>query len=87
MKIRVRLAFRQEGAFWNAYMANLGTLKDAKLIGSILLGAAKKDPRVEKGFKDLMKLTLGNAILEVTGELTDDWTEQPAPESERSGNT
>ncbi len=38
----VRLALRQEGAFWNAYLAQADTMVGAKLIGSIVLGAVKK---------------------------------------------
>lgn len=32
---RMRIAFREEGKFWNAYAAQLGSMENAVLLGSI----------------------------------------------------
>ena len=84
--MKVRLALRHEGEWWNAYLARENTMKDAKLIGAILFGAAKKSPEVKQMFMDLMQRVLADAIEETTGTAPDKWDVSPAPESERSGH-
>jgi len=85
-KMKVRLALREEGNFWNAYMAQMGTMDNAKLIGSIVLGAAMKDPKIKQDFMNLMMRVMGLAIKEVSGSEPEKWETTTAPESERSGN-
>jgi hypothetical protein len=86
MKMKIRLALREEGNSWNAYMALTDTMEGAKLIGSIAAGAIHKDPEIKNDFMDLMKRVLALAIKETTGEAPDFWRTGPAPESERGGN-
>jgi len=86
MKMRIRLALREEGNFWNAYMALTDTMDGAKLIGSIVIGAVNKDLEIKNDFMDLMKRVLALAIKETTGETPDTWHTGPAPDSERGGN-
>lgn len=84
--MKIRLALREEGRFWNAYLAHANTMDDAMLIGSIMIGAARKNPDVLNGFKALMEQVIADAIKDVTGKAPASMVTQPAPESERSGN-
>lgn len=86
-KMNVRIAFREEGNFWNAYLALPDTMVNAKLIGSISMGAVARNPEIKKAFMDTMKMTLADAVEIVTGEPPDHWDERSAPESERSGHS
>lgn len=85
-KMPIRLALRHEGHFWNAYMAMTDSMENAKLIGSIAMGAVTKDVELRDRFKQLMMDVLQLAIVEVTGVEPDEWTEQPAPDKDRSGH-
>jgi len=85
--MKIRLALRQEGSFWNAYLALPDTMENAKLIGSISMGAVVQDQKIKKDFMKLMQRVLGNAIKDTTGEKPKDWVVSSAPESERSGHS
>jgi hypothetical protein len=85
--MKVRLALREEGSFWNAYMALENTMDGAKLIGSILIGAARKDPQIKAAFMAVMQQTLANAVQDVTGKAPDAWDVHSAPEAERAGHS
>ena len=82
----IRLAFREEGEFWNCYLALPDSMKDAKLLGCILMGAVKRHPNVKTAFMDAMKLALANAAEDLTGVRPDEFLEERAPEGERSGH-
>ena len=84
-RIGIRLALRHEGDFWNAYIAHEHTMKDARLIGSVLIGAAR-NPEIKHGFMELMQSVMAMGIEEVSGEAPEWNAPQAAPESERSGN-
>lgn len=84
--MKIRLALREEGSFWNAYLAMSDTMDGAKLIGSIMIGAARKNPEIKAAFQALMQQVLADAIEDVTGEAPDKWDVQRGPESERAGN-
>ena len=84
--MQIRLALREEGGFWNAYIAQIGTMDGAKRIGSIAIGAAKKNPAVKEEFLDLMKRVLADTVEDMTGSAPEAWDIIPAPESERAGN-
>jgi len=85
--IGIRLALRREGALWNAYVANEGTMDRAFLIGSIALGAVTAHPEIKDGFMQLMKQVLAVAVEDVIGKPLAEWEEKPAPEHERSGHS
>jgi hypothetical protein len=85
-KLGVRIAFREEGLMWNAYMALPDTMAGAKLLGSILMAPAARDPAIKEKFMEVMKQVLALAITDLTGQYPDEWYEKPAPEGERSGN-
>lgn len=84
--LAIRLALREEGTMWNAYMAQEGTMEGAKLIGSIVVGAVATDAEIKAAFMDLMKGVMALAVKEVTGEEVKEWGTKPAPKSERGGN-
>jgi len=79
--MRVRLAFRVEGNFWNCYLALDDTMKGAHLIGSITMGAVKQDDGIKSAFMQVMK-----QVMALTIGRSPEWDERPAPESERSGH-
>jgi hypothetical protein len=65
MKSSYRLALRDEGKFWNAYVAEVGTMDGARLIGSLLMDIARI-PAHKEAFISLMKAAL-TSILEMSG--------------------
>lgn len=82
----VRLAIRREGKYVNAYLAQIGTMDDAVLLGSILHRLAQNADYFD-AWKACMKHGFGIAIEEVTGGTIASFEERPGPEHERSGNT
>lgn len=84
--MKLRLALRHEGDFWNAYIALANTMDGAKLIGSMLIGPAMKNPEIKQTFKDLMQQVMADGIEAMTGKAPEEFVTTPAPESERSGN-
>ena len=85
-KMPIRLALRHEGQWWNAYMALPDTMEGAKLIGSILIGAAR-DEKIKRAFMDVMTATMAVAIKDVTGKYPDEWHESDAPPHEKAGHS
>lgn len=85
--MKVRVAFREEGNFWNAYMARSDTMEGAKLIGSIAMGAVVKDKKTKDDFMKIMQRVLALAIKGATGQKIKDWEITPGPESEKSGHS
>ena len=85
--MKIRIALREEGKFWNAYLALADTMEGAKLIGSISMGAVRNDKKVKDDFLKLMKRVMSNAIKDTTGTKPTDWEIGPAPEAERSGHS
>ncbi len=84
--MNIRLALREEGSFWNAYLAKTDSMDGAKLIGSISIGAVKKNPEAKAAFQALMQQILADAVEHVTGEPPEKWDIGPAPEAERAGH-
>jgi hypothetical protein len=82
----MRLALREEGPFWNAYLALPNTMHGARLIGSIAIGPMKRNEKLREHFKALMKECLAEAIKELTGKTPGSFREGPAPEAERAGH-
>jgi hypothetical protein len=85
--ISIRLAFREEGTFWNAYLALPGTMEGAKLMGSIGMGAVRKNQELKDQFMKLMQQALADAVQELTGEEITEWKTFLAPEAERAGHS
>lgn len=86
-RIQIRLALREEGSFWNAYLTLPDTMKDAKLIGSIMIAPVRNNPEIKDAFMAVMKRVLADAIEDMTGERPVTWMTEAAPESERSGHS
>ena len=86
-KLKIRLAFREEGSFWNAYLALPNTMDGAKLIGSIAIGAVKGNSGIKTKFMDVMKDIIAEAIKDTTGTVVDDWSTEHAAEAERAGHS
>lgn len=82
----LRLAIREEGPFINAYLAQPGTMKDAKLIGSISTGLCKMDRQFFEQFKDTMARATIALTEAATGAAVVFGGERPAPEHERAGH-
>jgi hypothetical protein len=81
-----RLALRQEGTLWNAYLATSDSMDNAMLLGSIKLSVVKNSEVRKREFMDLMTAVVADAVKETTG-LDPLFAERPAPESERSGHS
>jgi len=81
--MNVRLAFREEGPLWNVYLANAGTMANAKPVGSLAIGAVRRNESIKRDFMELMKRVLADAV----EEMPDSWEERPAPEHERAGHS
>lgn len=83
--MKMRLALREEGSFWNAYIASEGTMEGAIHLGSIAIGAAKANPEIKDRFMQLMQDAFSDAASRSLGQPIDEWSVGPAPEHERAG--
>jgi hypothetical protein len=84
--MQMRLAFREEGNFWSAYVAQMGTMDGSFLLGSIMFGVVANNPDRKAAFMGLMKDAFADAVQDVTGKRPEEWDERSAPESERAGH-
>lgn len=85
--MNIRLALREEGAWWNAYLARYDTMDGVKLIGSIAIGAARRNPEVKAAFQSVMQQAVSDAIEDLTGKAPSEWDVHSAPEAERAGHS
>jgi hypothetical protein len=84
-QLAMRLSFRIEGEFVNAYMAKPDTMDGATLLGSMRKSMLDESTEVWEQWKDLMRLAFGNMIKGALG-IDPEWGgEKKAPEHERSG--
>jgi hypothetical protein len=84
-QMAMRLSFRHEGEFVNAYMAKPETMDGATLLGSMRKTLLDQSTEVWEGWKDLMRQAFGNVIKGAIG-IDPEWGgERNAPEHERSG--
>lgn len=82
-----RLAFRREGAYWNAYWApNEDNLDGACLMGNIMMVLVEGYPEIRNLFMDVMRRAFEETVGKAhRGEIT--WAApKQAPESERAGH-
>lgn len=82
-----RIAFREEGAGWNAYYAAPDTMKDAIFLGSMRLSIAVNKPDLKQEFMDLMRSVVSAYLEDTTGRRPSWLAPERAPESERSGHS
>mgnify|MGYP001610291107 CR=1 FL=1 len=85
-KFPIRLAFRHEGEWWNAYLALSNTMDGARLIGSVMIGAVTNNPERKQQFMDLMQAVMADGVEHMTGDRPADFDVSDAPEAERSGH-
>ena len=85
-QMNMRLAMRQEGMWWNAYLAERDSMNNAIHLGSIRM-ALVENQDVKNAFLDAMKVALTAVAKDLTGlRLTWPNPPEPASESERSGH-
>lgn len=84
--LELRLAFRREGKWWNAYVARIDTMSDALRIGGMLMALAEASPAAKDAFMDCMKKLFQEHMKLKIGVAPTEWNTRPAPEHERSGN-
>jgi hypothetical protein len=80
----LRLAFREEGTWWVAYIAKTSSMEGAFEIGRISMNPVLRSDELKRGFMDLM-IEIMKMGIEDMGASIESWEEQRAPESERSG--
>lgn len=83
---KFRLAIRHEGAFINAYYAQMGTMDGAVLIGSIRHNVCQADEATFTMFKALMIDAIRTAVEKSLGLAVTQTFEQDAPEHEKAGH-
>lgn len=80
-----KIAFRVEGAFWNAYYDLQTPGADPVLLGSIAMQAVRDKPERKAQFMSLMREVVGDIIEGVVGVRPVFPGEPvPAPENERT---
>lgn len=80
-----RIAFRQEGKWWNAYYAMPDTMSGAIRLGGMLMSAAA-NPKAKKLFMSAMREVVADIIEDRTGTRPTWRDPETAPEHERAGN-
>jgi hypothetical protein len=79
-----RLAFREEGEYWNAYFAAEHTMDGALLLGSIRLGVARHSPEIRAAFMKLVQSVFDEAAYALIGKAAIWSVPVAAPELERT---
>lgn len=80
-----RLALRHEGEMWNAYYAEVGTMEDAILLGSIRIDFVIVEA-FKVRFMTLMQNLVGELVRNATGHTPTWGPPEAGPESERAGH-
>lgn len=84
--MKMRLALRVEGHFWNAYIADPVTMMNAALLGSIRMNVIENDPALKTAFMAVMQIAMAKVIEEVIGGPVEGWEEPvAAPQHEKAG--
>lgn len=81
-----RLAFREEGKWWNAYLARMNTMDGATKLGSIRIGVVRGSDKAKDAFMEAMKIAFAEALKGATGHDVQEWDTRRAPEHERGGH-
>lgn len=83
-RVPVRLAFRNEGEFVNAYIAPPNSMKDALLVGSMRHTYMDRHKPAWEEWKKLMGDILQEIVRQRVG-VVPEMREEKAPQHERSG--
>lgn len=86
MKAPFRIAIRAEGPMICAYVAKLGTMDDAHLVGSISRAFCDARPEIFQRFQELLQEGAAVLVQEVFGVEVEAFQVEPGPEHERMGN-
>lgn len=82
-----RLAFREEGKWWIAYMAPMATMQGATKIGSIRMSMVRASDKAKDAFMEAMKVAFAETIEQVLGKQPVEWETRTAPEHEKAGHS
>jgi hypothetical protein len=82
-----RLAFRDEGKFWVAYLAPLNTMVGATKIGTIRMRLVDANPAAKEAFMEAMKVAFNGLVQDTFGVSVERFDTQSAPEHEKSGHS
>ena len=80
----VRLAFREEGEYINAYLAYTDSMKDAQLLGSIRKSVCDRERSFFEAFRGLMQSAMAYVVADATGAELVFGETRAAPEHERT---
>lgn len=80
---KYRLAIRADGNMVCAYFAEIGTMENAKLVGTMARAAADVWPDTFEAFKTAMSVVVVHMVEAAEGQTVASLTERPAPPSER----
>ncbi len=81
-KLKNRVALREEGEYWNAYLAQINTMEDSLLVASIRLDIVYNDPIAKNAFMELAKHIMKNTLESIGAEVTR-WDLKSAPDHEK----
>jgi len=79
-----RLAIREEGEHTiAAYFAEVGTMENAKLIGTMSREVGQMFPDVFEQFKKAMSTAMAHMVEALEGHIVKEFNERPAPPAEK----
>jgi hypothetical protein len=81
-----RIALRDEGTFWNAYLAPIDSMDNALHIGSLRMSIARNNVKAKQAFIELMQSVMTDAAQDL-GVSIAGYQIHAAPESERGGHS
>jgi hypothetical protein len=70
-----RLAFREEGEFWNCYYAEMETMEGAVLLSSIRMVLVVDNGKIKRQYMEMMKGCLSYMIEAITDSTIEFWVE------------
>ena len=85
LRMPLRLAMRQEGANWTAYIAQTDTMDGAIQIGSISIDLVRNHPDIRDRFMAVMQDAMLAMLSHVGVKTVSAWDIIPAPAHEKAG--
>lgn len=79
-----RIALRDEGTFWNAYLASMDSMDGALHIGSLRMSIVRNNGKARQAFIELMQSVMADALHDLKINV-ERFNIEPAPEAERGG--
>lgn len=84
--VMLRLAFREEGKWWNAYIAKMGTMNGALPLGRTRIRLVEASPLARETFMACMKTLFQEHVVLHGADRPTEFETRTAPEHERSGH-